>query len=259
MRAWRRRIVLNLFVTAVALALIFLLDKVADLDSTGHEVDTAARSVIKAIAVLIGFSWEKAFDTAVESIAETIEALDRRMSPSLTKLALAVLLAATVIPAWRMHILPTIIEYEELEEEQEEKEAEEAEKGEGSGERGPEALTDPLLVDTYTRRSRAQSSPAAPKSLDRRRSTIGLGARALKDKVTEYREHIKELQQDNCELREQLETSRGSQEADGLQALEEARKSNGELDRRNRELEASLSGISRELSELQKLADLLTS
>merc|ERR1740123_1767109 len=112
-----KEICLSLFVTVVALAMIFVLDMIADLDVTGDAIDLAVRAVIKAIAVLIGFSWEKAFDFAVEDVAKELSFLDH----SITKLLLAVLLALTVVPAWRWYILPTILELEELEKWEQEK------------------------------------------------------------------------------------------------------------------------------------------
>merc|ERR1712050_700296 len=116
--------------------MIWLLDVIADLPETGADIDKAIRAVVQALGILIGFSWEKAFDTAVEGVSDFISFFP----PSGTKLGMAIVLAAVVVPAWRMHILPTILAFEEEEEEEEEQE----EKAKDS-EKGIEDLSKPLL------------------------------------------------------------------------------------------------------------------
>merc|ERR1711862_835041 len=132
-------VVIALFVTAVALSLIFGLDVLADMPETGKDFDKAIRAVVQALGILIGFSWEKSFDLAVESVCGQVEF----MPEPITKLLLAIILASVVIPAWKMHILPTIKEFEEEEEEEEARE----EKEEAAGVEGAtaEKLAEPLL------------------------------------------------------------------------------------------------------------------
>jgi len=103
--------VIALLVTCVALGMIFVLDKIADSEATDKDLDQAIRAEVYALAILIGFSWEKAFDVAVHSISEKVTVLPQLM----TKIILALILASVVIPAWRMHILPTILRLEHAE------------------------------------------------------------------------------------------------------------------------------------------------
>merc|ERR1719215_1006418 len=70
-----KEIALALFVTAVAFCMIFLLDKLEDHDFKSYPhidevLDPAINAIIKSISVLIGFSWERAFDEAVKTMSE---------------------------------------------------------------------------------------------------------------------------------------------------------------------------------------------
>ncbi|CAE6971749.1 scn4aa [Symbiodinium natans] len=112
-------------VTVWAFAVIYFLDKEVDL--TMHaETELAAspskkdqakarlqkrkraamRGTILALGVLIGFAWEKSFDTAVD---DTAEKESKFMPPSFVKMVLAMLLATVVLPAWRWYILPEVV------------------------------------------------------------------------------------------------------------------------------------------------------
>merc|ERR1711972_163039 len=93
-------VVIALFVTSVALSLIYAMDVLADMPETGKDFDKAIRAVVQALGILIGFSWEKAFDTAVEEVVDEVSFLP----PPIPKLALALILAAAVIPAWKWYI-----------------------------------------------------------------------------------------------------------------------------------------------------------
>lgn len=95
-------VVLALINTAIAFSLIRVLDFLADLEATDESVDMSILAVIEALGILVGFSWEQAFDEAVGSIAEKANFLP----PAACKLGLAVLLCALVCPAWRFYILP---------------------------------------------------------------------------------------------------------------------------------------------------------
>lgn len=99
---------LALLLSACAFAFIFILDKLMDGQFFGEEAesaDDAVEKMITALGILIGFSWEQCFDTAVTVIAEG--KAEHYVSPAITKLFLSVLLVLIVFPAWRWYILPT--------------------------------------------------------------------------------------------------------------------------------------------------------
>merc|ERR1719316_1150723 len=100
-----------MFLSAVSCCIIFVLDKIADLDATGSDADEAIRTIIEALGILVGFSWEQSFDTAVDSITERVTA----MPPPITKLLMSLCLVAIVLPAWRIYILQRVLILEEEE------------------------------------------------------------------------------------------------------------------------------------------------
>jgi len=92
--------------TELSLMLIFVCDFVmVHLRGSSHTTDAARRgfrSVILAGGIVIGFSWEQAFDVALENISEMwVHGWERT---STLFLSLAILLI--VLPAWRLYILP---------------------------------------------------------------------------------------------------------------------------------------------------------
>jgi hypothetical protein len=96
------QIVLSVFLTACVFIVIFQLDKLADSESTGDSADYAIIQVISAAGVSIGLCWEHAFDGAVEVLA------GETSSATTIKLVLASSLAASIVPAYRLFICPTI-------------------------------------------------------------------------------------------------------------------------------------------------------
>jgi len=112
-------VVLALIVSAVSFVMIFILDKIADSDSTGKEADKAIEKIILALGILIGFSWEKSFDVSVGQVAEVMHYCSK-IPVSIAKLLMALLLMALVVPAWRIYILSTLYEIGAFEEEEEE-------------------------------------------------------------------------------------------------------------------------------------------
>jgi len=101
-------------VTMVAMAMIFVLERVAGMSSSMQSV---VRALVNSIGILIGFAWEKAFDVAVAEVAETANFLSF-ISPPWIKMLLAIGLAGMVVPAWKRHILPTILQIEKEEEDE---------------------------------------------------------------------------------------------------------------------------------------------
>jgi len=114
-------VVLALIVSAISFVMIFILDKIADADSTGKEADKAIEKMILALGILIGFSWEKSFDVSVGQVAEVMH-YQSKIPVSIAKLLMAFLLMALVVPAWRIYILSTLFDIGAFEEEEEEEE-----------------------------------------------------------------------------------------------------------------------------------------
>lgn len=97
---------LALFLSAIVMVFIYLLDFFAD---RGNLHPRALRHLINALGVLIGFSWEVAFDNGVESIAmseRSKKIFGGGADANLwAKLVLAFLLIGIALPAWRLYIL----------------------------------------------------------------------------------------------------------------------------------------------------------
>jgi hypothetical protein len=99
-----QRVVLALVVSFGSFVLIRCLDIVRDMDSTGVQADRGVTLMIKAISILVGFSWEQSFDAGVEDISELVPE-EHPIYVALFKLALAGFIAVVLIPAWRSHLL----------------------------------------------------------------------------------------------------------------------------------------------------------
>eukprot|EP00746_Dinoflagellata_sp_MGD_P013689 gnl/MRDRNA2_/MRDRNA2_129691_c0_seq1.p1 gnl/MRDRNA2_/MRDRNA2_129691_c0~~gnl/MRDRNA2_/MRDRNA2_129691_c0_seq1.p1 ORF type:complete len:516 (+),score=119.85 gnl/MRDRNA2_/MRDRNA2_129691_c0_seq1:124-1671(+) len=95
---------LALLISAISFVGIRILDICADAEWSGPKVDEAIFKVIGAIGILVGFSWEQAFDTAVGSLAS------RSSNPAIMKLGLALFCVVIIVPAWRWWLLPMVIE-----------------------------------------------------------------------------------------------------------------------------------------------------
>jgi len=93
-------VLLAMLLSFSSFALIRCLDWLADLDFTPQEIDAAIVFFIKAIGVLVGFSWEQCFDEATACLSSVVR------FPHTTKTALAVFCGLIIVPAWRIYILP---------------------------------------------------------------------------------------------------------------------------------------------------------
>lgn len=75
-------------------------------------------SIVMAFAIMVGLSWEKAFDIAMEAVHEDLDQyFSEGMSSSITKGLLPLFLLCIVMPAWTYHILPKAQGHEESEKE----------------------------------------------------------------------------------------------------------------------------------------------
>jgi len=107
------RIVLALIISGISFLIISVLDKLADSSFTKEDVDKAIRMIIDALSILVGFSWEQAFDGGVEAVAT------RTPYPEVGTLVLALLVAVIVIDPWRTYILSTVLKLEKHKEDAE--------------------------------------------------------------------------------------------------------------------------------------------
>jgi len=103
--ACMQRVVLAMVVSAGSMGLVFFFDKLKDMECTKEAADTAIKAIIQALAILIGFAWESAFDSGVEAISE-LTVHNGEWVPIWVKLTMAFTMAIVTIPAWRMYILP---------------------------------------------------------------------------------------------------------------------------------------------------------
>lgn len=100
-------LILAALVTFIAVVAIWVLDKLADLEATGEDLDHAIIQVIGGNSILVGFAWEQCFDRAIEVIAA--QSTFFRVPPLAMKLALAAACICIIVPAWRRWILPMVL------------------------------------------------------------------------------------------------------------------------------------------------------
>lgn len=107
-------VIASLLATTAAFSLMRVLDWMADKQDTDAHFSHGARAIIESLGILVGFSWEKSFDVAVDSVAEGADESFLEFLPQpVLKLGLAFGLCLVVLPAWRWYILPTEMELEE--------------------------------------------------------------------------------------------------------------------------------------------------
>jgi hypothetical protein len=107
-----QRVVLSLIISFGSFIMVFFLDHLADMEWTAATADVCIKCIINAIAILVGFSWEQAFDAGVEVIAE-LSAKEGPWYPACLKLVLAIFVAIIMVPAWRKHLLKKTLEVNE--------------------------------------------------------------------------------------------------------------------------------------------------
>merc|ERR1712217_819527 len=74
-------------------------DKIDDTIGDSKASSDALRTMITALGVLVGFSWEHCFDFGGTAIASETQ------NGPLAKLAIAIITMVFIVPAWRNHIL----------------------------------------------------------------------------------------------------------------------------------------------------------
>lgn len=110
------RVFLALFISGCCFGLIFTLDKVDDMQQarSGEGDGKLILTIINAIGILVGLSWEHAFDGGVEAVASKTGSEENKM---LCELGLAAFVALLIVPAWRRYILKKAMQLDDYEEE----------------------------------------------------------------------------------------------------------------------------------------------
>lgn len=101
------QVIIAIIISAISFSVIWGFDKIEDSGVLGHSADKAILAIIDALGILIGFSWEQAFDVAVDVISEDV---DKYIPKTFAKLIMSIMLCTIVFPAWKNYILPTEIE-----------------------------------------------------------------------------------------------------------------------------------------------------
>lgn len=100
---------LSFAMSFVLFAIIKILDCIQDQKWTGQITDTVILNIIFAMALCIGFCWEKCFDGAVENLAERVnDFTPGDWQAPWAKLLGALAICWLVVPAYRRHILPQV-------------------------------------------------------------------------------------------------------------------------------------------------------
>jgi len=102
------RILLALMLSAMAMAVIFLLDHVEDMAGEDSEMGTVIQNFINSLSILVGFSWEHCFDFSLEAVAS------KTPNPTNYKVLFTAVVACVITPAWRKYILVKVIQLEQL-------------------------------------------------------------------------------------------------------------------------------------------------
>ena len=95
------KVILACLLTVYAFVLIFALEKLASLEAPGPKADQAIYTVMGSLGILVGFTWEQAFERSVSTV---VQANPAAPEPVL-KAGLALFLVGMVLPAWRMYII----------------------------------------------------------------------------------------------------------------------------------------------------------
>jgi len=107
-------LVVAVLLTVFSFASVFLLSYMSTFIQGGHGERRTMKSLELALGVLVGFSWERAFDVGFEEIEHTLHhRIHLGVPPVATVTFLSLVLLIIVAPAWRFHILPKAAHLEE--------------------------------------------------------------------------------------------------------------------------------------------------
>lgn len=107
-------LVIAVLLTVFSFATVFLLSYMSTFIQGGHGERRTMKSLELALGVLVGFSWERAFDVGFEEIEHTLHhRIHLGIPPWATVTLLSLVLLIIVAPAWRFYILPKAAHLEE--------------------------------------------------------------------------------------------------------------------------------------------------
>lgn len=100
--------------TGASFTCVFVLDALRERLKSNKMAERAVSSIELALGVLVGFSWERAFDVGFEEVEHALKHTYKSpMIPAhVVVLLMSSLLLIVVAPAWRYHILPKVGKYE---------------------------------------------------------------------------------------------------------------------------------------------------
>jgi hypothetical protein len=104
------QVIIALVISACSFSVIYAFDKIEDSGILGEEADKVIKSIIDALGILIGFSWEQSFDVAVDVLSEAGE---KFIQPVFGRLFMSLILTLIVFPAWKKQILTQEMELRE--------------------------------------------------------------------------------------------------------------------------------------------------
>jgi hypothetical protein len=115
-------LVVAVFLTLTSFALVYVLSYIEELleknQQHAQQAKTARRALASlelALGLVVGFSWERAFDVGFEEIEHTLEHSSSHASGTVWVTLLSILLFVIVAPAWRLYILPKALGAEKKE------------------------------------------------------------------------------------------------------------------------------------------------
>jgi len=94
--------ILAALLSVACIVWVWLINKFLRVHATGAHLSRGLQLMVKAIGILIGFSWEQCFDEAVAAVGEATS------QPRVVKVLLALGAVGIVAPAWRLYIAPMV-------------------------------------------------------------------------------------------------------------------------------------------------------
>lgn len=105
--AWQ--LMLAVVASGLSCVLIFAVDTLEDM--VGQESwRSLTQSIISALSLLVGFSWQRGFEHAVKCMTASFS----RSNPMLMKMAISLVVVVLVLPAWRKYIVVKVYSYKKM-------------------------------------------------------------------------------------------------------------------------------------------------